>query len=248
MCPIKVLFTDVDGVVNAGWAANKPEYKRNGALFVIPQKLELLQRIVEQTDTKLILSSTWRFGYYDLQKGIKSRDADDYLALVEKFQEYGLEFFSHTPVLNESLNHRGEEIDLWLKTWDGEPIESYAIVDDLNGCFLRPHSGRLVRTSFSEGLLPKHVDRIIELLNKPLAGEETENNAEPETMVSYSWSEDGLIELCRQMEDTLMEDTVCDYCDQPMKAGEQAVFLLSMEDGDEYTLHPECARRGCSPA
>lgn len=165
---MKVTFIDIDGVCNAGWAANRPEYKRNGILFVIPQKLELLRKIVDASDTKLVLSSTWRQGYYDLQNGIKSRDADDYIALVEKFAEYGLEFLGHTPISNGGMNHRGEEIDMWLKSWDREPVESFTILDDLNGRYLRPHSNRLVRTSFTQGLMQKHVDMAIKILEKPL--------------------------------------------------------------------------------
>lgn len=245
---MRILFIDIDGVCNAGWAANRPEYKRNGFLFVIPQKLELLRRIVDVTDAKLVMSSTWRYGYYDLQNGIKSRDADDYIALVEKFAEYGLEFIGHTPITNGSMNRRGEEIDMWLKSWDGEPVESYAILDDLNGCYLRPHSGRLVRTSFMEGLLPKHVELAVKLLNKPLSGENQDVLAEPAILCTYSWSEDGEIELCTQTEDVLTEDMVCDYCNQNMKAGEKVVFLFSVDDNSEYALHPECVKEGCSPA
>lgn len=69
----------------------------------------------------------------------------------------------------------------------------------------------------------------------------------PATLCTYSWSEDGEIELCTQTEDFLKEDTVCDYCDNNIKAGEKTVFLFSIDDSSEYVLHSECAKKGCSP-
>lgn len=245
---MRILFCDCDGVINAGWAVNKPEYKRNGVLFAIPQKLKYVQEILERGNAKLVMSSTWRNGYFDLQKGLQTRDSDDYIAMRDKFSEYGIEIFGHTPLTNGSTNRRGKEISMWLDAWDGEPIESYCLLDDLNGCFLRSHSGHLVRTSFAIGLLPKHVELAVKLLNKPLSGDKKEAIPEPATMVHYSWSEDGEVELCERMEDTLLEDTVCDHCEQKMKAGEKAVFLFSLDDGTEYALHPDCAKKGCFPS
>lgn len=210
-------------------------------------KLELLKQIVERTGAKLVLSSTWRHGYYDLQNGINSVDASDYIALRDKFAEFGLEFIGHTPITNGSMNRRGEEIDMWLKAWDGEPIESICLLDDLNGCYLRPYSGRLVRTSASKGLLPKHVELAVKLLNKPLSGDKKEALPEPAEIVHYQWISDEEVELCEKIEDNLLEDTVCYHCDRKMTMGEPAVFLFSIDDGAEYTICPECAKKACTP-
>lgn len=241
---MRILFVDIDGVCNAGWAANKPEYKRNGFLFIIPQKLEFVRKIVDLTNAKLVLSSTWRYGYYDLQKGIKSRDAEDYLALRDAFAEHGMEFIGHTPVTDRGMNRRGEEIDMWLKNWDGETIESMAILDDLNGRYLRPYAGRLVRTSFTKGLLPKHVEIAIKILEKPLDKNKPE---EPAKMCRYYWTEDGVPELCEMQEYTLTEEDRCYHCDQELPEEKKVIGLLA-EDGDEYVLCPECAAKSCEKA
>lgn len=241
---MRILFIDIDGVCNAGWAANRPEYKRNGLLFVIPQKLEYVREILERGNAKLVMSSTWRYGYYDLQNGIKSRNADDYLALRDAFAEHGMEFIGHTPITDGGMCRRGKEIDLWLKAWKGEPIESFCVIDDLNGRYLRPHAGRLVRTSLTTGLLPKHVDLAVQILEKPLDKNRPE---EPEKKCLYYWTEDGIPELCERQEYTLTEEEWCYHCDRKLPEGERVIGLLA-EDGDEYVLCPECAKKACSPA
>lgn len=162
---LKVLFLDIDGVLNTSFTKI---FLRKDLIFIEDSKLELLKQIVERTGTKLVLSSTWRHGYYDLENNVDSVDASDYTALRDKFVEHGLEFFSHTPITNGAMDCRGEEIDTWMKSWDGETIESICLLDDLNGCYLRPYSGQLVRTSIQKGLLPKHVELAVKILNKPL--------------------------------------------------------------------------------
>lgn len=241
---MRILFVDIDGCVNASWAAGRPEYMRNGLLFVIPEKLRMIKSIQKRANAKLVLSSTWRKGYFDLQKGIKSRDAEDYLALRDAFAEHGMEFIGHTPIINDSMNRRGEEIDLWLKAWDGEPIESFCVIDDLNGRYLRPHAGRLVRTSFTTGLLPKHVELAVKILEKPLDKNRPE---EPAKMCRYYWTEDGIPELCERQEYTLTEEDRCYHCDRELPEGEKVIRLLA-EDGDEYVLCPECAKKACEKA
>lgn len=242
MHPIKIIGLDVDGVLNASFTKERLD----GFIFVSPCKLELLKQLIDRTGARVLLTSTWRHGWVDVEKGLNTRDAAHFIALRDKLLEYGIELMDHTPVTNGSMNRRGEEIGMWLDSWDGEPIESLVLLDDLNGAYLRPFSNRLVRTSFTKGLLQKHVDMAVKILEKPFEYKKTEVPAEPATMVYYSWSEDGEIELCEQLEDILTEDTVCDYCDNNIKAGEKAVLLFSVDDCSEYALHPECAKKSCS--
>lgn len=244
MVPMKLIFLDVDGVLNASFTKET----LYGFVFVVDSKLELLKQLIDQTEAKVVLSSTWRQGWKDLDEGLDTIDSKFFVGLRDKLLEHGIELLDYTPITDGGMNRRGEEIDMWLKDWKGEPIESMVILDDLNGRYLRPYAGRLVRTSIAQGLLQKHVDLAVKILEKPLNNSKPEAPAEPPTMVHYSWSEDGEIELCEQLEDILTEDTVCDYCDNHIKAGEKAVLLFSVEDGDEYTIHPECAKKACSPA
>ncbi len=82
-------------------------------------------------------------------------------ALCAKLREFNLELLDYT----DDFGPRGQEISAWLDAWNGEPIESYVILDDMSGRELRPHSRYLVQTSLCSGMNEKHVRRAIEILN-----------------------------------------------------------------------------------
>ncbi len=165
--PMKIIFLDVDYVLNYEFSKTRID----GYLFVEDSKIELLKQLIEHTEGKIVLSSTWRFGWVYMDAPVPENDAyrqreiRHFIALRDKLQEFGLELLDRTPVSAE--DDRGKEIDEWLRKWDGEPIESFVILDDMNGKYLRPHSNRLIRTSARKGLEQKHVDLAVKILNKP---------------------------------------------------------------------------------
>lgn len=162
---MKVIFLDIDGVLNCRFTRER--YR--GFIFVMDRKIEMLKHLVDDTSAKIVLSSTWRQGWWDLKNGHEnSVEIDLFVALREKLQSYGLELLDHTLFI--FYKDRGNEIDLWLKSWEGEPIESFVILDDMNGYYLRPHANRLVRTSMKEGLQEKHVELAKKILEKPWEG------------------------------------------------------------------------------
>lgn len=160
---MKLIFLDVDGVLNR----IATEERCEGYTFVEPQKLLYLQEIVQKTGANLVLTSTWRRGWYCKEHGLtkESRDLEDirfFDALQRKLREYGLELLSYT----DDFALRGKEIEKWLKDWTGEPIESFVILDDLPEEELEPYAARLVQTCLHEGLLPEHVEQAIAMLNE----------------------------------------------------------------------------------
>lgn len=159
---MKVIFLDVDGVLNCLYC----KVKIDGFFFVMDEKIELLKQLVDRTGAKVVLTSTWRQGWIDQKMGLNTRDATHYEALQDKLLEFNVELLDHTPISPGNIEKRGEEIDLWLKEWDGEQIESFVILDDMSGRYLRPYSNRLVNTSFTDGLLQKHVEWAVKILNK----------------------------------------------------------------------------------
>lgn len=162
---MKVIFLDIDGVLNTYYT------KETIGLytFVSKDKILLLKELIDKTDAKIVLSSTWRRGWYLKERinpeKLTSGELQDirlFDALQAKLAEYDVHMIGYT----DDFGLRGEEIDLWLKQWDGEPIESFVILDDMCGTELRPHSRYLIQTSMFEGLNEKHVARAIKILNK----------------------------------------------------------------------------------
>lgn len=159
---MKVIFLDVDGVLNSLSCKEKID----GYLFVEDEKIALLKELIDHTGAKVVLSSTWRYGWYAMEHFEESRDSDlrdihMFEKLRDKLLEYGIELLGYT----EDFGRRGEEISAWLKKWTGEPIEAYVILDDMGGIEIRPHCRYLVQTSISQGIEPKHVKKAIKLLN-----------------------------------------------------------------------------------
>lgn len=158
---MKVIFLDIDGVLNY----RNCKYTLNGMYFVDPCKIELLKQIVDATDAKLVLSSTWRYGWLDANKGIESNDAKHFKALVETLSTFNLKLFDRTPILGSMSDWipRGSEIDMWFNTYHGEPIESFVILDDRND--MKPYGRYLIQISESSGLTDVYVKRAIKMLN-----------------------------------------------------------------------------------
>ncbi|MBQ7969074.1 MAG: hypothetical protein IJ292_04560 [Clostridia bacterium] len=159
---MKVIFLDVDGVLNSLDTKERIE----GYIFVSDDKIELLKEIVDQTGAKVVLSSTWRRGWYckehiDHPNESDRQDIRMFDALCEKLHEFNIGLLDYT----DDFGLRGQEIDAWLNNWTGEPIESYVILDDMSGRDIRPHSRFLVQTSLGGGINKKHVQRAIEILN-----------------------------------------------------------------------------------
>ena len=158
---MKVIFLDIDGVLNN----TSTEETFEDYYFVEDEKVKLLKQLVTRTNAKLVLSSTWREGWY--AKEHISNPSPSYLsairlfeALKQKLSEYGLELLSYT----EDFGTRGEEIDLWLKNWTGEQVESFIILDDMYPEDLKLYTERLVQTSESLGLTQEDIEKAINML------------------------------------------------------------------------------------
>ncbi len=157
---MKIIFLDVDGVLNCSHC----KVFIDEFLFVMDEKIELLRQLIDKTAAKVVLTSTWRQGWYDMEQGLETRDAVHFIALRDKLKAFGIELFSYTPLPCKA--ERGEEIGAWFQEIEGEEIEGFVILDDMDGRYLRPYANRLVRTSFMEGLKQKHVKLAEKLLNK----------------------------------------------------------------------------------
>ena len=149
---MKILFLDFDGVLNS------ERYLRNSQSFG-PQleeaKMGLLKKIINATNAKIVLSTSWR-EHWD-----KSSDQCDSTGKEINciFNRFGLEIFDKTPFL--SLN-REREIERWLN--ENPNASNFVLLDDrfLDSEILRGH---LVKTSNYIGLNEKAVKEAIDILN-----------------------------------------------------------------------------------
>ena len=115
-----------------------------------------LKKIIDATNAKVVLSSSWRWGYWST-----GNDRIDYLELVEKLSNFGIFLADITPAF--SSNDREAEI-LW---WLDNKFESgnFIILDDELNYFhlLSPY---VVKTDRALGLTQKEVTKAINMLNK----------------------------------------------------------------------------------
>lgn len=143
---MKVLFLDVDGVLNED---TTPTRTKSRVIFIDEEKLMRLKRIVDATGAKIVLSSTWRYDRDD------PRYNADFLELQEAFHNVGLDFYDFTPIDAIGIR-RGMEIKAWLGLHP--EVERYIILDDALFDYeargLLPH---LVKTEFCDGGLTEEL-------------------------------------------------------------------------------------------
>ena len=149
---MKVLFLDIEGVLNhENFFLKRAEMAEENNFLPYPLNqfdplcVERVNRILDETDAKLVISSSWRF-----TKGL-----DIILTTV------GLKhpIFDTTPCLPNKM--RGEEVALWLK--NHPDFDTYAILDD-DGDFLDEQKKYLVQTFFMEGLTDSLMEKTIKIL------------------------------------------------------------------------------------
>lgn len=158
---MKVIFLDVDGVLTS-------EDYLNGVEFDLSEeKIKLLKKIVEQTNAKIVLSSSWKN---------KTRN---FPVLENLLNKNDLEIYDTTPEIKRirRINHkymdlpivnidskRGEEINKWVL--DHNP-ESFVILDDnLHNFDKFDLDKHLVQTNYYDGgLKEEHVEKALEILN-----------------------------------------------------------------------------------
>lgn len=161
----KVIFLDIDGVLN---------YDLYELPKVIPEMVQHLKYIVDNTNAHIILSSSWRVGYYKFLIGLEENDA--YTLLHTLLTKAKLHISGITPLTDAySKDTRPFEIRQWLARFPN--VESFVILDDQTWNFkwLEEHfvlTATKVKT-YSEyslgryiyGLTKEFADKAIEILN-----------------------------------------------------------------------------------
>lgn len=153
---MKVIFLDVDGVLNSYEYFKKIENLNIDGIEsdIDIEKIKLLKKAIDETGAKVVLSSSWR----------NTRKEQP---LKELLLSHGI-YADSTPFIQ---NERGIEIKQWLS--DNQNVEDFVIVDDeIFRSYDEDLLKKLVKISdengrgLGEGLLPKDVDEIINRLGR----------------------------------------------------------------------------------
>ncbi len=158
---MKIIFLDFDGVLNSEIYDRTREYTSNTSID--ETRLELLKEIVDKTNAKIVLSTSWREHW---NKEIDSCDEVG-LWINQLFSKHGLEIYDKTPYLHFGAGRKKEILD-WLK-YSIEPVEKFVILDDYAFGW-EELSDKLVKTSpaVGRGLEAEHVKKCISILNDNL--------------------------------------------------------------------------------
>jgi hypothetical protein len=160
----KIIFLDVDGVMNGTQTASK------GIMYqwhpgIEPEKVALLNQIIEQTGAEVVLSSTWRLHYkqvemreYLKQQGFRGvmRDFTPDHSKTGRFDQRNCRVM------------RGDEVKAWLEEqkqrgrWN---ITHHVIFDDDTD--FHPDQP-WIHTDYMTGMMPAHVDIAVKILTEPV--------------------------------------------------------------------------------
>lgn len=132
---MRVIFLDIDGVLNAdcdfGGKSKPNPYVTTewGIRFsgICKTHVKHLKNIVDKTDAKIVLVSSWKNDYEDYIKHGYYNRIGKYL--YNKLQKVGLRIFDTTLRYDFSYgSNRGYEISQWLE--EHPEVDSWVVLDD----------------------------------------------------------------------------------------------------------------------
>lgn len=146
----KILFLDVDGVLNNGEYYSSDRFKENQLPYPLnkfdPKCIERLNYILKSTNANIVVSSSWRF-----DKGLQG--IFDRVGIIRPI-------IGITP-WGERYTLRGQEIQDYIIKHD---IEKYCIIDD-DDDMLETQMPYLVKCDDNIGLNDDNMKMAIKILN-----------------------------------------------------------------------------------
>ena len=166
---MKVLFLDIDGVLNCVYPTPSDDNEwvdldewRYG---LNPQLVSRLQFVISNTRCKIVISSSWRHHtiYAPYQPDRNWRDV-----LAEKLHKTREEVFAGETGYDKE-GRRGIEILQWLSE---HSVDAYCVVDD-ETLDIEPYinKDKIVKTDMKYGLTVENARCIINMLNKEKTNE-----------------------------------------------------------------------------
>lgn len=163
---MKAIFLDIDGVLNTEKFCRKNyrKFKKTGLKEpdINEEYVQNLSRIVDETDSYVILSNTWKsyFKHLDGELVPEGFNIDAY-KLYELFLKYDIPLADKTKEFE--LKNKEVEINTYLE--NNPQITNYLIInsEDLD---LSYKNKRHTLVTNNNGLNEKDIDKAIEILNK----------------------------------------------------------------------------------
>ena len=154
---MKIIFLDIDGVLNCQSSKSRCQC----FIGIDNKKVKTLRKIVEATNSKIVLCSSWK-SEWEHNKN-EQKELANYLD--RKLNRENLFILDKT---NDNGWNRGQGIIDWMKN---KSIESFVIIDDEIFEDYEPLGliDKLVKTSFYDnngGLQEEHVKLVIKILNR----------------------------------------------------------------------------------
>ena len=156
---IKLLFLDIDGVLNNATSSTYWERKdKDGFYNFCPINTTNLFMIVEETGCKIVISSSWR---------IRAKNLDEMKGWFKGWPLIQDAIISSTPMFRLNCK-RGAEIIEWFKKTKNLDLfldSHFAVVDDDSDMDGIPDQ-HFFQTDGYHGLLYRDARKIIEFLNR----------------------------------------------------------------------------------
>ena len=143
----KYIFLDIDGVLNT-----KRSWNTNYSLDL--SKVRLLSKVVNNTNSKIVLTSTWKNGY---DKEHPENSEPHIRKLLSVFRDNNIILVGTTPDLKG--RSRDKEIERYLYF---HPVDKYIILDDDESIF--DSKKNLYLINYNIGLTEKDCKEIFKIL------------------------------------------------------------------------------------
>ena len=160
---LNIIFLDIDGVLNCITTKDTCGPYRG----IEDIKVSLLKEIVDSSNAKIVLVSSWKEWWFKEDRLKKEQD-DLANYLDEKLAKEGLSIYDKTEDYDSIKRGEGIIEYLYKLNRRGIDVNNYVILDDLMFDYKKTKlTKHLVQTSFLYGgLQKKHVKKAIEILNK----------------------------------------------------------------------------------
>jgi len=161
----KVIFLDIDGVLNPKWWICKKPLDKYGVFFE-SNAVANLEKIIAETGADIVISSSWKeMGLPVMRSMWKERN------LPGKVIDITPNYMSDEMLLNTDIKNvdldcidiRGYEIKGWL-TLHGADVNNYVIIDDMDD-ILPEQESYFVLTDPEVGLTKQDAMKCIAILN-----------------------------------------------------------------------------------